>query len=215
MDKIQESATHFLSLVNTTSYVFHVANKTVRVLSLNFMPEDFHHIAGLQHLTDIHIPRNKKNTLQWILNEDHPITDKYLARSKFYKGKINDEKDIEKRIEHLRFLEQYLDENNLIRIFSPKDGPQNNSVISCDYIIESRLTGFPTTVYLFIKHRNGTDSPCTIISFGIKKNVTYGGQNLYWMSKDKIVNGIRQTLYQHPKYTLEQKTKNETFSPLS
>ncbi|MDE5598576.1 MAG: hypothetical protein K2J04_12215 [Lachnospiraceae bacterium] len=60
MDKIQECAVHFLNLVNTTSYVFHLANKDVRVVSLNFMPEDFHHLAGLQYLTDIMIPRNKK-----------------------------------------------------------------------------------------------------------------------------------------------------------
>ncbi|MCM1136046.1 MAG: PBECR4 domain-containing protein [Clostridium sp.] len=209
MDKIQESAVHFLKLVNTTSYVFHLANRNVRVVSLDFMLKDFHHLAGLQYLTDINIPRDKKNTLSWILNKDHPITDEYLAQSKFYKGRPNDEKDIESRIEQLCFLEQYLDENNIIRIFSPKDGPQNNSLIECNYIIESRLTGSFTTVYIFLKYRNGVGSPCTIVSFGVKKNVAYGGQNLYWMLKDKIVNGIRQTIYQHPRYTLEQKIKNE------
>lgn len=209
MDKIQEAAVHFLSLVNTTSYIFHLANRNVRVVSLDFMLSDFHHIAGLQYLTDINIPRNKKNTISWILNEDKPITDEYLAQSKFYKGKPYDEKDIESRIERLRFLEQYLDENNIIRIYSPKDGPQNNSFIQCDYIIESRLEGTSITVYIFLKYRNGIGSPCTINSFGVKKNVAYGGQNLYWMLKDKIVNGIRQTIYQHPKYTLEQKGKNE------
>ena len=209
MDNIQKSAGHFLNLVNTTSYVFHVANRNVRVISLNFMMRDFHHAAGLQYLTDINIPRNKKDTLLWILNKDNPITDEYLAQSRFYKGKPNDEKDIESRIEQLQYLEQYLDENNIIRIYSPKDGPRNNSVIKCDYIIESQLTGSCTTVYMFLKYRYGIGSPCTIISFGVKKNVAYGGQNLYWMLKDKIINGVRQTIYQHPGYTLEQKIKNE------
>ncbi|MCM1143796.1 MAG: PBECR4 domain-containing protein [Blautia sp.] len=209
MDNIQKSAVHFFNLINTTSYVFHLANRNVRVVSLNFMMKDFHHVAGLQYLTDINIPRNRKNTISWILNKDNPITDKYLAQSKFYKGKPNDEKDIESRIEQLCFLEQYLDENNIIRIYSPKDGPQNNSVIECDYIIESQLTGSHTIVYIFLKYRHGIGSPCTIISFGVKKNVAYGGQNLYWMLKDKIVNGVRQTIYQHPKYSLEQKLKNE------
>lgn len=210
MDKIQEAAAHFLNLVTTTSYVFHLANRNVRVVSLNFTSRDFHHLAGLQYLTDISIPRDKKNTLSWILNKDHPITDEYLAKSSFYKGKPNDEKDIESRIAQLRFLEQYLDENNIIRIFSPKAGPYNNSVINCDYVIESKLAGSSDTVYVFLKHRNGIGSPCTVISFVVKKNVAYGGQNLYWMLKDKIVNGVRQTLYQHPQYTLEQKLKNES-----
>ncbi|MBD5520650.1 MAG: hypothetical protein HDR03_05395 [Lachnospiraceae bacterium] len=209
MDKIQESAVNFLNLVNTTSYVFHLANRTVRVVSLNFMLRDFHHVVGFQYLTDINIPRNKNNTISWILNKDNPITDEYLAKSNFYKGKPNDEKDIESRIEQLCFLEQYLDQNNIIRIYSPKDGPQNNSLIRCDYIIESQLAGSHTIVYIFLKYRNGIGSPCAIISFGVKKNVAYGGQNLYWMLKDKIINGVRQTIYQHPKYTLEQKLKNE------
>lgn len=210
MDKIQEAAAHFLNLVNTTSYIFHLANRSVRVVLLNFMPKDFHHMAGFQYLTDINIPRDKKKTISWILNEDDPITDEYLAQSKFYKGKPNDEKDVESRIAQLRFLEQYLDENNIIRIYSPKDGPQNNSLIECDYIIESQLPGSLTIVYIFLKYRAGIDSPCAIISFGVKKNVAYGGQNLYWMLKDKIVNGVRKTIFQHPRYTLEQKLENDS-----
>lgn len=215
MDKIQEAAAHFLNLVNTTSYIFHVANKNVRVVSLSFTLRDFHHLAGLQYLTDIRIPRDRKNTLSWILDNDHPITDEYLAKSNFYKGKPNDEKDIESRIAQLRFLEQYLDENNIIRIFLPNSGSQNNSVIKCDYVIESKLAGSSTTVYIFLKHRKGIGSPCTIISFVVKKNVAYGGQNLYWMLKDKIINGARQTLYQHPQYTLVQKLKNESDAALT
>ena len=209
MDKIQECAQNFMNMVNTTSYVFHLANRGIQVISLDFALKDFHHLAGLQYLTDINIPKDKKNTISWILNKDHPITDNYLARSMFYKGKENDEKDIENRIAELRFLEQYLDENNIIRIFSPKVGPKNNSLIKCDYIIESKLKGSHTTVYIFLKHRNGIGSPCAVISFGVKKNVSYGGQNIYWMLKDKIVNGNRTTLYQNSKYTLKQKLENE------
>lgn len=209
MDKIQEAAVHFLNMVYTTSYVFHLANRNVRVVSLNFMAKDFHHMAGFQYLTDINIPRDKKKTISWILNEDDPITYEYLAQSEFYQGKPNDEKDVENRIAQLQFLEQYLDENNIIRIYSPKDGPQNNSLIECDYIIESQLPGSLTTVYIFLRYRDGIGSPCAIISFVVKKNVTYGGQKLYWMLKDKIVNGIRKTTFQHPKYTLGQKLEND------
>lgn len=158
MDKIQECAVRFLHLVNTTSYVFHLAKRNVRVVSLDFKLEDFHHLAGLQYLTDVSIPKNKKKTISWILNTDNPITDKYLAQSEFYKGKPYDEKDVESRISNLRFLERYLDENNIIRIYSPKDGPKNNSFIRCDYIIESQLKGIPTTVYIFLKYRFGEGS---------------------------------------------------------
>lgn len=209
MEKIQKCALNFLHLINTTTYVFHLARRNIHVLTLDFSLKDFHHAAGLQYLTDINIPRNKNKTIEWTIDKNHPITDDYLAESKFYKGTANDEKDVEKRIAELCLLEKYLDEDNIIRIFSPKYGPKNNSLINCDYIIESRLKGSLTIVYIFLKHRRGTDSPCCIISFCVKKNMAYGGQNLYWMLKDKIVNGVRQTIYQHPKYTSEQKDKNE------
>lgn len=202
-DKIQECAARFLDLANTTSYVFHLAKREVRVVRLDFMLEDFHHLAGLQYLIDIKIPRNRKKTIAWILNKKEPITDEYLSRSRFYKGNERDEKDIENRIANLRFLEQYLDENNIISIYSPKDGPKNQSLISCDYIIESRIKEFRTTVYIFLKYRSGMASPCGIVSFGVKKNVSYGGQKLYWMLKDKIKEGNRITIYRNPKYTLE------------
>lgn len=209
MDKIQECAARFLDLANTTSYIFHLAQKDVRVVKLDFKFEDFHHLAGLQYLKDISIPRNRKKTIAWILNKDKPITDEYLSQSRFYKGKENDEKDIENRIANLRFLEQYLDENNIISIYSPKDGPGNNSLIICDYIIESRIKEFQTTVYIFLKYRPGTAQSCGIISFGVKKNVSYGGQKLYWMLKDKIREGNRITIYRNPRYTLEKERENE------
>lgn len=209
MDKIQQCALNFLNLVNSISYVFHVANRNVYVISLDFIEKDFYHLAGFQYLTDISIPKNRKNTLSWVLNKDKPITDAYLGQSRFYKGKPNDEKDIERRIANLRFLEQYLDTDNIICIYSPNAGPKNNSLIKCDYIIESRLPSSSDTVYIFLKHRSGDNSPCAVISFVVRKNVSYGGQALYWMLKDKIENGHRRTLYQHPNYTSEQKGRNE------
>lgn len=210
MDKIQECAARFLHLVDTTSYVFHLAKRNVRVVKLDFMLEDFHHLAGLQYLTDIKIPRNKKKTIAWILDKDKPITDAYLSQSQLYKGKANDEKDVENRIANLRFLEQYLDENNIISIYSPKDGPKNNSLINCDYIIESRIKELYTTVYIFLKYRSGVSSSCGIVSFGVKKNVSYGGQKLYWMLKDKINEGNRVTIYRNPQYTWKKELENES-----
>lgn len=210
MHKIQQCAQNFLRLVSTTKYVFHVAKRGVKVLTLDFELKDFHHLAGLQYLDDINIPKNKKKTIAWILSEKHPITDAYLAGSEHYKGKENDEKDIEERISEFRHIEQYLDVDNFIRIYSSKDGPQNNSMIRCDYIIESKLQHSSKVVYIFLKHRKGFDSPCCIVSFGVKKNTAYGGQNLYWMLKDKIVSGNRFTIYQHPNYSDEQKKENDS-----
>ena len=72
MDKIQQCAQNFLHLVSTTKYVFHVAKRGVKVLTLDFDLKDFHHLVGLQYLDDINIPKNKKKTIDWILSEKHP-----------------------------------------------------------------------------------------------------------------------------------------------
>ena len=118
-----------------------------------------------------------------------------------YKGKQGQERDVELRISEFRFLEEYLDEKNIVYIYSPKDSPYQNSIIPCDYIIKSCLKERKQTVFIFLKHRNGHTSPCRIISFGVKKTVEYGGMHQYIMLKDKIVNGCRSNLYKHPRYT--------------
>lgn len=146
MDKIQECASVFGALASTTSYIFHTSLKgKISVIEIDFQESDFHHAIGLQYLVDIEIPRNTKKTVDWIL--DNKITDAYLAQSCFYKGKLNDEKDVEKRISEFRYIEEYLDSNNIVYIYSPHNAPKNNSLISCDYIIESKL---PNKIQLYI-----------------------------------------------------------------
>lgn len=208
MGKIQECASNFRALASTTSYIFHTSlNGKVSVIEIDFAEGDFHHAVGLQYLSDIEIPRNTKKTIDWIL--DNSITDDYLSQSCFYKGKPNDEKDIELRISEFRYIEEYLDSNNIVYIYSPHNAPKNNSLISCDYIIESKLPNKNTTVYIFIKKRKATGSSFRIISFGVKKQVSYGGIYTYVMLKDKIVNAVRKTIFKHKKYTDEQIVKNE------
>ena len=208
MDKIQECASVFRTLASTTSYIFHTSLKgKISVIEIDFLESDFHHVVGLQYLVDLEIPRNTKKTVDWIL--DNKITDEYLAQSCFYKGKVNDEKDVELRISEFRYIEEYLDTNNIVYIYSPHNAPRNNSLISCDYIIESKLPNKNTTVYIFIKRRKEGSASFRIISFGVKKKVSYGGIYTYVMLKDKIVNAVRKTIFRHSKYTEAQAVANE------
>lgn len=205
MDKIQECAKKFALLAEGTKYTFHTSlNKKITVFELDFKPSDFHHAIGLQYLRDINIPKNKSKALSWILNETNPITDEFLSIDSNYRGKPNQERDVELRISEFRFLEEYLDEENIVYIYSPKDSPYKNSIIPCDYIIKSYSAKRNQTVFIFLKHRVGKDSPCRIMSFGVKKNVEYGGIYQYVMLKDKTINGNRINLYKHPRYTVEQ-----------
>ena len=202
MEIIQECAKNFKRLSSTTNYVFHTSlNKKISVLNIDFQEIDFHHAVGFQYLHDIEIPKNKKKVIPWILNVKKPITDNYLAKDSNYKGASNQERDVELRISEFMYIEDYLDTDNIVYIFSPKDSPYKNSIIDCDYIIKSHLKSRNQTVFIFVRHRAGVNSPLKIASFGVKKNVEYGGIYQYVMLKDKIVNEVRTNLFKHTRYT--------------
>lgn len=205
MDVIQECAENFLRLCNTTTYTLHISNKgKISVLNIDFREADFHHIAGFQYLTDINIPKSKKGIIPWILDVNNPVGDDYLGKSVYYKGREYDEKDVELRISELRFLEEYLDADNIVYLYSPGNAPRNNSLIRCDYIIESKIKERGETVYIFLVKRKGADNYYRIISFCVKKSAPYGGIYYYIMYKYKLVNNEKIILFRHNKYTDEQ-----------
>ena len=180
-------------------YIFHVSEKRrIRKMILSFTKKEFFHLAGLQYLKDIALPKNRKTTIQHVL--DKKITDELLEKSKYYVNSLKEEKNIRDRICELQYLEQYLDTNNIIKIFSVKDTPFLHSDINADYVIESSLMQRSKTVYIFLKERQEQQDMYCLVSFFVKKNLTYGGTKLYWMLKRKIMPGQLVTLYKHDKY---------------
>lgn len=201
MDRIMECASSFQALCSI-SYKFIVSfQRKTREINLNFQESDFFHLAGLQHLSDLAIPRNRKTTLYSILEEES-ITDECLQKSKHYYN-TNSEIDISSRIDELRFLEEYLDSDNLIKIFSVKDDIYLNSKIDAEYIIESKLKNSYVTVYIFLARRKEDVEHYCVKSFFVKQNVIYSGNALYWMYKEKICNGKSTLLYKHKNFELK------------
>lgn len=200
MDKIMECALNFQQLCDV-SYKFIVSfQRKTREIHLNFQETDFFHLAGLQYLSDLAIPRNRKTTLYSIL-EEKCISDDCLQKSKHYNSR-NSEVDVKSRIEELCYLEKYLDTDNLIRIFCVKDDIYLKSKIDAEYIIESKLKNSHKTVYIFLARRKeDTDSYC-VKSFFLKNNIVYGGNALYWMYKEKIKDGVSNILYKHKNFQL-------------
>lgn len=198
MDIIYEAAAKYVVL-EQYEYEFVLSqNRRKKIVKVNFKNEDFFHLAGLQYLQDVNVPRNRKKTLDYILFENK-ITDTLLQKSKIYQNKIPD-KDIKSRIEQLRFLEQYLDTDNIIRIFTTRNNRGMSSMINADYIIESQIKGSVDVVYIFLKHRKEEPDYCGIVSFFKKDTSLYGGDILYWMLKKKIQGRREMVLYQHEKY---------------
>ena len=180
-------------------YEFHVSEKRkIRKMILSFSKKEFFHLAGLQYLKDIALPKNRNTTVQDVL--DKKITDELLEKSKYYVNSLKEEKNIRDRICELQYLEQYLDTNNIIKIFSVKDTPYLHSDINADCVIESSLTQRSKTVYIFLKERKEQQGVYCLVSFFVKKNLTYGGSKLYWMLKRKFKLKQSITLYQHDNY---------------
>ena len=99
-------ASNFKKLMDY-EYYFSIGRKgKLKEITLGFSDTDFHHLAGLHKLKDIHIARaNRSNLFQQIL--DGRITYNTLTKSQFLP-------EIQSRLETLPKLESLLDENQLI-----------------------------------------------------------------------------------------------------
>lgn len=151
MDLIYDAAAKFLVL-EQFEYHFVVSQKRkLQTINLNFIDTDFFHIAGLHYLTDIVIPKDRTKTMDEILIK-HTISDRIVSKSVYYVSE-DSKKDVKSRIEELRFLEEYLDTDNFIKIFNVRNQKGMSSVIKADYLIESWFKNSSDTVYIFIRRR--------------------------------------------------------------
>ena len=198
MDTIYECASKF-TILKDYEYRFIISQKRkTQELLINFTDSDFFHLAGFHYLSDINIPQNRQNTINNIILKKK-ITDTLLHKSRFYTNPKPD-KDVKSRIEELRFLEEYLDTNNIIYIYNTQNDHYLQSLIKADYLIESKLKNSNNTVYIFLKKRINNPKYLCVVSFFKKDKITYSGDKLYWMLKEKRMTNKSITLFRHPNY---------------
>jgi hypothetical protein len=200
LDIVYEAAAKYVAL-EQFEYEFTLSqNRRKLIVRLNFEDGDFFHLCGLQYLKDISIPQNRRKTLENILMKKR-ITEAVLEQSNVYRHPRPD-KDIKGRIEELRFLEQYLDTDNIIRVFTLRNQRNMSSFINADYIIESQFRESSDIVYIFLKQRDEKPDYCGVVSFFKKDSAVYGGDILYWMQKKKTSIYTQESivLQRHPKY---------------
>ena len=166
---IYECALNYEKLLDI-EYEFHVSEKRkIKKMILRFSEREFFHLAGFQHLTDLSLPRNRNITVKAVLSGK--ITDQILSKSKYYVNDIKDEKNIRDRICELQYLEEYIDTNNIIKIFSLKETPFLYSDIDADYIIESSILTRNKTVYIFLKEKKEEPGVYCVVSFFVKQTI--------------------------------------------
>lgn len=85
MDLIYQAAAKYVAL-QQYEYEFVLSHRRkTRKIKLSFSDKEFFHLAGLQHLTDTQIPRNKNKTLDYILFS-RAITDENIGKSSSSEG---------------------------------------------------------------------------------------------------------------------------------
>lgn len=146
---------------------------------LVFDERDFHHLAGLQYLSDIDIPKSAKQLFRKI--DSGKINDNILSTSVNYL-KVNDSyANVKDRIHGLQYLCEYIESNNII--FKYVKNMNRYSSIEADFMIKSIVNH--KAAYIFIRKRSKSDTYC-ICSFFVNPGVEYKGIRPYWLYKSKI-----------------------------
>jgi len=161
-------------------YKFTISYKKVAYdFELTFNDKDFRHMAGLHYLNDIDIPKSPQTLFKKI--EDEKINDEYLSTSVNYTEIQESYANVKSRIYGLKFLEQFLDNKNLICKYVKYMNLYSS--IDANYLIKSVVNH--TTAYMFLKKRNRENSYC-VCSFFIEPENEYKGISVYWLYKSKI-----------------------------
>lgn len=146
---------------------------------LAFDERDFHHLAGLQYLSDIDIPKSAKQLFSKI--DSGKINDNILSNSVNYL-KVNDSyANVKDRIHGLQYLCEYIESNNIILKYVKN--MNRYSSIEADFMIKSIVNH--KAAYIFIRKRSKSDTYC-ICSFFVNPGVEYKGIRSYWLYKSKI-----------------------------
>lgn len=179
MGEIQNALKAFKSLFQY-KYKFNIAsNKKSYELELTFSEKDFYHLAGFHYIADIDIPRASKALFEKI--ENNQINDQYLEQSTNYTKIENSYANVKQRIYGLQFIQEYIENKNLICKYIKNRNPY--SCIRADYFIISELSY--GKAYIFLKQRRDQNDYC-ICSFFVEPETDYVGSKVYWLLKSRI-----------------------------
>lgn len=188
MDLLKKCALGFNILLKH-KYHFILGRKgKLKEFTISFDKSDFHHLAGLHKLKDnAKIQYGKRaDVFDSILTGK--ITLEQIQKSEFYS-------EMEKRLEPLCYLEEFLDNNDLIFRYNKKINKY--SVIQADYLLENKYLN--QIVYLFLGARAENESEQMCRTFFPKQKIDYTlGQEKYTLLKKEKINietGKEEVLY--------------------
>lgn len=181
MDKLKECALIFKSLLNI-EYKIILGRKGIQTeFSLNFKETDFHHLVGLQKLTDTPYAKGLGDKIfNDILNND--LTYDMISLSKFFFRKKN-LLGVKERIDSFLNIIELLDSNDSCFKYSENRNKYSN--IKCEYILENKDLG--QIIYTFLDKRDDSDYRfCRSFFPKSTRDFTSGQTKMALLYKEKI-----------------------------
>jgi hypothetical protein len=185
MNDLMKSAYAFKQLTDIEySFTLGHKNKLTHFL-LAFSLYDFHHLAGLHKLNDIDCIRgNRERVFSRILSNEI---------SYFELSKSCNFEEVQKRIEYLYRLEQFIDDNEIVFHYDPSKNW--NSRIQASFLLENEFE--KQTIYFFIDILD-SDGKYHGRSFFPRSNFDFstGQRKLTLLKKEKFYLSSGQSLLQ-------------------
>ncbi|MBD5461904.1 MAG: hypothetical protein HDR24_02415 [Lachnospiraceae bacterium] len=193
MDLLMKCASSFQKLTGY-EYRFTLGRKgMLNKITLGFSDTDFHHLAGLHKLKDIHVARaNRDIVFQRILNGD--ITYDKLLKSQFLPT-------IQSRLNALPNLESLLDGNQLIFRYNKKIYP--HSSIQSEFLLKMGSETVLGITFLFLDQAEQGIYFCRSFFPMEKTDYTKGQMQYTLLKKEKHNLKTNQHLIQYDHLTFQ------------
>lgn len=175
MDVLKEAAIVYNNLLNVKYKIILGKKGKLTEFEIMFEKIHFHHLIGLQYLTDLPQMKRKRDVIfDEIINGQ--ITVETIQKSSFYT-------EIEQRLNDFLLFEKLLDSNDIIFKFHPNKS--GFSGINADYLMKT-IYDFRTN-YIFLKNYDNSDSKyCNSFFFNNSNDYTRNQITMTVLYKEKI-----------------------------
>ncbi len=199
MGLLYDSAIAWEGLRDTTYYLLlGKAGKLCDSITLEFAPEHFPHLAGMQYAGDVDFNLNRaermgKKFIRKVIA--HDIDDTLVEKSENWDSRIKG------RLNSILELEKTLDSDFLICKFDPRK-MRNGSEIDAKYVIKSSTSNL--SFFVFVDENDSSRWYCkSIFSFDCA-DYTIGQTRVTVLKKQKRIAGEMVSDYTHKNYKPEK-----------
>ncbi len=195
MGLLYDAAVTWNGLQNTTYYLLlGRAGKRFAPVTLDFLPEDFPHLAGMQYANDVdfNISRTERfgdKLVTKVINKD--FDDTLIEKAENWSRRI------EGRLRSILALEDTLDSDFLIYRFDSQK-VKGSSRIDAEYVIKDKQTNF--TFFVFVDEKDSCRWYCKSIFPYESVDYTSGQSRLTVLKKQKCISGTLVIDYTHKNY---------------